>query len=98
MTVFLSLSSSSLPPVLPTFLVPPANSASHLARVIQAIMKAKRIVVICGPLPFSISLILSYSLPQVLEYLSKLAFQTSDRPMVFSNLSNATTRAIPLSS
>ena len=55
MTVFLSLNPSSPLPALPTFLVPPANSVSHLARVIQAIMKAKRIVVICGPLLFSIS-------------------------------------------
>ena len=49
MTVFLPLNPSSPLPALPTFLVPPVNSVTHLARVIQAIMKAKRIVVICGP-------------------------------------------------
>lgn len=49
MTVFLPLNPSSPLPALPTFLVPPANAVTHLARVIQAIMKAKRIVVICGP-------------------------------------------------
>ncbi|KAF8802437.1 DHS-like NAD/FAD-binding domain-containing protein [Phlegmacium glaucopus] len=48
MTVFLPLDPSSPLPPLPSFLVPPANSGNHLARVIQAIMKAKRIVVICG--------------------------------------------------
>ena len=59
-------------------------------------MKAKRIVVICGPLFFSISSIsLAYSLPQVLEYQSRLAFQTFDRPMVSSNLLNATTPVKP---
>ena len=51
--------------------------------VIQVIMKAKHIVVICGSLLLSTSFILAYSLPQVLEYLSKLAFQsqTSDHPL-----------------
>ena len=75
----------------------PLNSANHLAHVIiQKIMKAKcidGIVIICGPLLFSILFILAYSLLQVLEYLFKLAFQTSDHPMVFSNLLNTTTHA-----
>ena len=58
------------------------NFASHLASVILEIMKAKCIVVICGPLLFSISFILAYYLPQ-LDYLSGLAFQTSDCLMVY---------------
>lgn len=48
MTVFLPLNPSDPLPALPTFLIPPANSVAHLARVMKAIMKAKRIVVICG--------------------------------------------------
>ena len=58
------------------------NSASHLARIILEIMKAKCIVVICGPLLCSISFILAYSLPQM-DYLSGLAFQTSNCLMVY---------------
>ena len=62
MTVFLSLNPSSPPPALPTFLVPPVNAVTHLARVIQAIMKAKRIVVICGSSIYCLSyLYLIYS-------------------------------------
>jgi hypothetical protein len=96
MTVFLPLNASSPLPALPTFLVPPANSASHLARVIQAIMKAKRIVVICGSLMCVLSYPLAYLFCyKVLEYLCKLAFQTSDPPMVSSKLSNAITPAKP---
>ena len=59
MTVFLSLNPSSPPPpALPAFLVPPVNSVTHLARVIQAIMKAKRIVVICGSSIYCLSLLI----------------------------------------
>ncbi|KAF8149838.1 DHS-like NAD/FAD-binding domain-containing protein, partial [Crassisporium funariophilum] len=48
MTVFLPLDPTSAVPAMPTFLVPPVNPVAQLSRAIQAIMKAKRIVVVCG--------------------------------------------------
>ncbi|KAF9565379.1 DHS-like NAD/FAD-binding domain-containing protein [Agrocybe pediades] len=48
MTIFLPLDPSSQVPSVPSFLVPPLNPVSQLSKTIQAIMKAKRIVVICG--------------------------------------------------
>ncbi|KDR79035.1 hypothetical protein GALMADRAFT_244772 [Galerina marginata CBS 339.88] len=48
MTLYLPLHPQSPSPPQPSFLVPPANAATQLSRVVHAIMKAKRIVVICG--------------------------------------------------
>ena len=97
MTVFLPLNPESPLPPLPTFLVPPANSVSHLARVIHAIMKAKRIVVICGPLPFPLSFFSLFLTQnrQVPEYPFRLASPTFDHQMVSSNPSNEITPAKP---
>ncbi|KAF5327211.1 hypothetical protein D9619_004562 [Psilocybe cf. subviscida] len=48
MTFFLPLDPATPMPPLPSFLVTAANPDTQLAKTIQAIMKAKRIVVICG--------------------------------------------------
>ena len=49
MTLHLPLRSEPSPSPQPSFLVAPANHAAQLARAVHAIMKARRIVVICGP-------------------------------------------------
>ncbi|KAF7773328.1 hypothetical protein Agabi119p4_5495 [Agaricus bisporus var. burnettii] len=48
MTVFLPLESHTPLPTTPPFLSQPANTDAHLHKVIQAILKARRIVVVCG--------------------------------------------------
>ncbi|TFK40132.1 DHS-like NAD/FAD-binding domain-containing protein [Crucibulum laeve] len=48
MTVFLPLQASAPLPHSPSFLLPSANPAAQLAKTIHAIVKAKRIVVVCG--------------------------------------------------
>ncbi|KIM40471.1 hypothetical protein M413DRAFT_162127 [Hebeloma cylindrosporum] len=48
MTVFVPLASSTPLPPSPAFLQQPRDAAVSLARTVRAIMKAKRIVVICG--------------------------------------------------
>ncbi|KAH9831660.1 DHS-like NAD/FAD-binding domain-containing protein [Rhodofomes roseus] len=48
MTVFLPLEASSPVPHAPAFLVPTAQPAAHLSKVIKTIMKARRIAVVCG--------------------------------------------------
>ncbi|KZT67403.1 DHS-like NAD/FAD-binding domain-containing protein [Daedalea quercina L-15889] len=48
MTVFLPLEASSPVPHTPAFLVPTPQPAAHLQKVIKAIMKARRIAVVCG--------------------------------------------------
>ncbi|KAF9474312.1 DHS-like NAD/FAD-binding domain-containing protein [Pholiota conissans] len=48
MTVFLPLDPATELPSQPAFLAAAANPVTQLAKVVQAIMKAKRIVVICG--------------------------------------------------
>ncbi|KAH9928339.1 DHS-like NAD/FAD-binding domain-containing protein [Fomitopsis serialis] len=48
MTVFLPLEASSPVPQAPAFLVPTPQPAAHLGKVIKAIMKARRIAVVCG--------------------------------------------------
>ena len=48
MTVFLPIDPDGAPPPLPAFVAPTENPAAQMSRTIQAIMKAKRIVVICG--------------------------------------------------
>ncbi|PPQ96236.1 hypothetical protein CVT26_005563 [Gymnopilus dilepis] len=48
MTLHLPLRSEPSPSPQPSFLVAPANHAAQLARAVHAIMKARRIVVICG--------------------------------------------------
>ncbi|KAI0925719.1 hypothetical protein AcV5_008379 [Taiwanofungus camphoratus] len=48
MTVFLPLEASSPFPHSPSFLVPSAEPSAHVKKVIKAIMKARRIAVVCG--------------------------------------------------
>lgn len=48
MTIFVPLEPSSEVPAQPSFLVPTSNVQAQLSKAIQAIMKARRIVVICG--------------------------------------------------
>ncbi|KAF6759804.1 DHS-like NAD/FAD-binding domain-containing protein [Ephemerocybe angulata] len=48
MTVFLPLVEETPIPKTPPFLVEPADRSAGLAKVVQAVLKAKRIVVICG--------------------------------------------------
>lgn len=48
MTVFLPLEDSAPWPSLPPFVVEPNNAKTQLAKVIKTILKAKRIVVVCG--------------------------------------------------
>ncbi|KAF6740969.1 hypothetical protein DFP72DRAFT_1123176 [Ephemerocybe angulata] len=47
MTVFLPLVEETPIPKTPPFLVEPADRSAGLAKVVQAVLKAKRIVVIC---------------------------------------------------
>jgi hypothetical protein len=48
MTLYLSLDVSNAHPNSPPFLVPSPSPEAHLTTVIQAILKAKRIAVVCG--------------------------------------------------
>lgn len=48
MTLYLPLDSASLFPPSPSFLLPSQDTDDQLNKVIKAIMKAKRIVVVCG--------------------------------------------------
>lgn len=48
MTLFLPLAASTPVPQSPPFLVPPTDLAAQRQKAIKAIMKAKRIVVVCG--------------------------------------------------
>ncbi|KAF9000717.1 DHS-like NAD/FAD-binding domain-containing protein [Cyathus striatus] len=48
MTAFLPLKASNPPPQNPSYLVQPQNVPAHLSKAIQAIVKAKRLVVVCG--------------------------------------------------
>ncbi|PCH42141.1 DHS-like NAD/FAD-binding domain-containing protein [Wolfiporia cocos MD-104 SS10] len=48
MTLFLPLESSSSLPQNPPFLVPSPEPSAHVKRVVKAVMKARRIAVVCG--------------------------------------------------
>jgi NAD-dependent histone deacetylase SIR2 len=48
MTIFVPLEPSSELPAQSAFLLPSSNVHAQLSKAIQAIMKAKRIVIICG--------------------------------------------------
>lgn len=48
MTVFVPLKAGSSPPPTPSFLVPSETPNLHLRKAIKAILKAKRLVVVCG--------------------------------------------------
>ncbi|KAF8873993.1 DHS-like NAD/FAD-binding domain-containing protein, partial [Infundibulicybe gibba] len=48
MTVFLPLEASAPAPASPAFLVPSLDPVNQLAKLVKTILKAKRIVVICG--------------------------------------------------
>jgi hypothetical protein len=48
MTVFVPLDSSSSCPAAPSFLVEPDDTSAQFTRVVKAIIKARRIVVVCG--------------------------------------------------
>lgn len=48
MTVFLPLEASSPFPQTPSFLIPSSDPSAHVKRVVKAIMKARRIAVVCG--------------------------------------------------
>ncbi|RPD61160.1 DHS-like NAD/FAD-binding domain-containing protein [Lentinus tigrinus ALCF2SS1-7] len=48
MTAFLPLEAATPLPPSPAFLVPSPDPASHMKRVVKAILKARRIAVVCG--------------------------------------------------
>ncbi|KAH7927906.1 DHS-like NAD/FAD-binding domain-containing protein [Leucogyrophana mollusca] len=48
MTVFLPLEASSSPPATPPFLIHTENPDSQMRKAVKAIMKARRLVVVCG--------------------------------------------------
>lgn len=48
MTAFIPLNANASPPQLPSFLNASQDSENRLGNVLKAIMKAKRIVVVCG--------------------------------------------------
>jgi NAD-dependent histone deacetylase SIR2 len=48
MTIFLPLEASSSVPQSPAFLIPSPDPIAQINRVIKAILKAKRIVIVCG--------------------------------------------------
>ncbi|EMD34161.1 hypothetical protein CERSUDRAFT_117653 [Gelatoporia subvermispora B] len=48
MTIFLPLAAESPFPQYPSFLVPSSEPSTHVKKVIKAIMKARRIAVVCG--------------------------------------------------
>jgi hypothetical protein len=48
MTVFVPLDGSTSCPAAPPFLVEPEDSSTQFTRVTKAILKARRIVVVCG--------------------------------------------------
>ena len=48
MTVYLPLGAASPPPQTPHFVVPSADPSPHVQRVVKAILKAKRIAILCG--------------------------------------------------
>lgn len=48
MTIFLPLTNGQPPPSLPSFLVHTDHCLAHLRKVIGTILKAKRLVVVCG--------------------------------------------------
>ena len=50
MTIYLSLVNDSPFPASPSFLVPSQDPNEQLSKVVKAIMKARRIVVVCGKL------------------------------------------------
>jgi NAD-dependent histone deacetylase SIR2 len=49
MTLFIPLDSSADTPTSPSFLQASANPTLQLQKAIKAILKAKRIVIVCGP-------------------------------------------------
>jgi hypothetical protein len=48
MTVFVPLNGRSATPAVPPFLHAPEDSSAQLARVTKAVLKARRIAVVCG--------------------------------------------------
>jgi len=48
MTLFLPLDGAPPPPSTPTFLIRTDNALVHLRNVVDTILKAKRLVVVCG--------------------------------------------------
>ena len=50
MTVYLPLEASSPTPQTPHFLVPSADPQPHVQKVVKAILRARRIAVLCGTL------------------------------------------------
>ena len=48
MTAFLPLEAATPLPPSPAFLVPSPDPVSHMKRVIKAVLKARRIAVVCG--------------------------------------------------
>lgn len=48
MTAFLPLEAATPLPPSPAFLVPSPDPASHMKRVVKAVLKARRIAVVCG--------------------------------------------------
>ena len=98
MTVFLPLDPSVGVPTQPSFLLPSHNVQAQLSRAIQAIMKAKRIVVICGSYRHNAQRsgkINNCDAIQERGYLYKPGFQIFDHRKVFSRPSNVTIRRRP---
>lgn len=48
MTLYIPLDAKDDSPISPPFLVPSSDPAAHLTTVIQSILRAKRITVVCG--------------------------------------------------
>ena len=82
MTAFLPLEAATPLPPSPAFLVPSPDPAHHMKRVVKAVLKARRIAVVCGEwrgyvLPWCAVGSLNAVL-QVLVSLSRPASLTSD--------------------
>lgn len=103
MTLFLPLDGAPPPPSTPTFLIHTDNALAHLRNVVDTILKAKRLVVVCGaclcshktsklPIRLHISDIVNF---KVLEYRCRLAFLTFDPQVASSRHSKGTTQRRP---
>lgn len=51
MTLFVPLDDNQPPPASPSFLVHPDDAPHHLRKALRAILKARRLVVVCGASP-----------------------------------------------
>ena len=91
MTLFVPLDENQSPPPSPAFLVHPDDVSHHLRKALRTILKARRLVVVCGGSlsPDNTGIVrnahFTFALtPQVQAFLSKQAYRTSDPPPVCS--------------